>query len=174
MSSVSWANIWWQYQKLGAYGYNTYLILYFKDIDCNFIIKLIASLKFVYSTQTHIFLAGEGGTGSMTWSLNHSLSVLSITLVSFPLFLTCTFSGSDTGRLRGNKNQMDIVQKLPKWVRECGELSGMERSWNFSAIKWDLSPLYHSHCRQPFTLTETPFQQAIPMQIFFFNLFFPP
>lgn len=75
-----------------------------------------------------------------------------------PLILTCTFSGSDAGRLRGNENQMDIVQKLPKWVWECGELSGMERSWNFSAIKWDLSPLYHSHCRQPFTLTETPFQ----------------
>lgn len=43
----------------------------------------------------------------------------------------------------------------------------MERSWNFSAIKWDLSLLYHSHCRQPFPWTETPFQQATPMQILF-------
>lgn len=84
---------------------NTYLILCFKDIDSNFIIKLIASFKFVYSPQTHTFLAGEGGTGSMTWSLNHSLSVLSITLVSFPcfwpaLFLDQTLAGWEVIRTR--------------------------------------------------------------------------
>lgn len=133
----------------------TYLIFYYKDVAGNFIIKPVTSLKFVYSSQTLFFFF---------WSRECSLVSQSLSfcfvhhLGFFPLFLTCTFSGSDTGRLRGNKNQMDIVQKLPKWVRECGELSGMERSWNFSAIKWDLSPLYHSHCRQPFTLTETPFQ----------------
>lgn len=67
-------------------------------------------------------------------------------------------SDSGAGRLKGNKNQMDIVQKMSKWLGECKELSGMERCWNFSAIKWDLSPVYHSQCRRLFTLTETPMQ----------------
>lgn len=85
----------------------THLIFYCKDIAGNFIIKLATSLKFVYCPQTwfFFFLAREGGTESMAPSLNHSLSVLSITLVSFPcfwpaLFLDQTLAGWEVIRTR--------------------------------------------------------------------------
>lgn len=74
------------------------------------------------------------------------------------LFLTCTFSDQILGRLRGNESQMDRAQKLPKCKENVG-LSGMERSWNFSAIVLGfIATLPQSLPTNLLTLTETPFQ----------------
>lgn len=98
---------------------NTHLAFHFKEVSGNFIIKLITSPDLVSPYPQH-FCCGVGREGGRAaQSLNHSLCFVHH-LGFFPLFLTCTFSGSDTGRLRGNKNQMDRVRNCPNGYENVG------------------------------------------------------